>query len=194
MPIVSIRDNSPAVDVKDHTAYAHTEPYAALIRELPEEEVESIYNDTLEHFWYDLAPTVAEDHGYSREIYYEGRSGGWLVPTGKGLDWGDTLDCIDGNPLRPVEPMSGSHPCQTCEGTGREDVCGNPDTPCGGCGGNGIDAETSDAWDNFKRFMRFAEAIDKAMETARTYFLEELHESVAELNVRREAAIVRGEN
>jgi hypothetical protein len=155
--VVSIRDGAPVVNVKDHVAYAHVEPYSSLIRELPESTVERIYEEVQEDFWEVIAPQIAEDYGYDRTVYGAGRSSGWLQPTGKGLGFLEYLDLWSG---------------------------------------------TDDANDNAPavaliqrtRFLAFAGAIDAAVEGAREMFEQRLKEAVEELNARREAAIVRGEN
>lgn len=74
---VTIRDGVPALNVKDETLYAHTEPYAELLAAIPDNVTETLYVYAQEDFWTD-AHNVALDYGYGG-AYAEGRSAGWLV-------------------------------------------------------------------------------------------------------------------
>lgn len=77
-----VADGSPQVCVKDDTLWAHDLRTRDMIAALPESEVDAIYAGVVFDFWQVSAPAVAEEHGYSSEVYSDGRSGGWLQPKG----------------------------------------------------------------------------------------------------------------
>lgn len=202
MPRVRIIDNQPQINVKDHTAYWGIEPYRSLLAELgsdAEHIFEQVYEDARADFWQDVAPEISEQHGYSREVYSEGRSGGWLVPTGSCLHFLGTLNADDpwSQQAPDLDALRERGVCSACGARtyrGEECVCEG-------------DSDAEDVAEEFEmaqdivsaiaqrdNFMRFAEAIELAVDGAREILIEHLREEVAELNDRREACIVLGEN
>lgn len=168
MPHLSTHHGSIAINVKDRTLYAHRAPWAELIAQLPEAESESIYNDVQADFWQDIAPDVAREHGYSGTVYSEGRMGGWLKLADT-LGW---IDYVDDDSSVPLDFPDGAF----------------------GEGDDYDDDEFRRAVAERDNFLRFAEAIEQAIDGARETFAQRLREAVAELNARREAAIVKGDN
>lgn len=179
MPHIRVIDGQPQINVKDHTLWASDLRTAEMIAQLGENRVEAIYDGVREDFWSDIAPDIADEYGYGRDIWADGRSGGWLYAKGARDTWSNVLDCVDGDPLSPITDLD----------TLREL---NTDAEMGVC--NFDEDETKEAIAAFDRFKSFAYAIEGAVKATGEMFVQRLCEAYTELKQARESAIARSEN
>lgn len=170
-PTLGIRDGMPAVNVKDRTVWWHDRRTADLCRQLGEEEVHSIYAMRVESFWSD-ARLLGEEYGYS--VWSAGRSGGWLTvsnqDTGHFLSYvTDDAGTLYRNARFEIPPADAT-----------------------------ADDDTREEYAHYiakrDRFVEFAGKIEEAMESNAEAFISDLRDAVSELEARREACLVRGEN
>lgn len=180
LPRLSLREHGTAVgiEVKDRNVWASDQRTAHFYGVLGQDAIEQAYNDARETFWRDAA-FLAEEAGY-RGAFSDGRSGGWLV-VGRSQHWLDyTVTNADGADYTTRErggepfaiPPLGVDPEET--DADREEY------------GQAIAAR--------ERFMTFARAVRQLQEATQAVFIENLREAAAELEARREACIIRGEN
>lgn len=132
--------------------------------DLSEEAVQMIYDGVQADWWEVYAQQVAEDHGYG-QAYSAGRSAGWVIVDNPGSFLEYTTDR------------------QTWEIPAADDTADDYTRE-----------EYADAIAQRDRFLRFAGAILQELDYMREVYAERLAETMAELETRREAAIVRGYN
>lgn len=165
--IVGIRDGQPVVNVKDGSVWASDARTAHFYGVLTEQVIERVYQEVLSDFWSVWAPAIAQGFGYGPNVYAAGRSGGWLKPDGSGLNFLEYLDADD--------PWT--------------------QTPRWEAGvWSADDAYETEALRERDTFLRFAAAIAAEQDHAESQFVERLDDELADLNARREACIIRGEN
>jgi len=171
MPRVRIVSGKPQVCVKDHALW-HQHPIAGpLMSELSEAQVESIYEGVRQDFWRDVAPDIAEEHGYERKLYSEGRSGSWLELS----DHCHWIDYVVTDHLPPQAP-----PLYIPPATDEADK----DTR----------AEYGLMISQRDTYLRFADAIEGAVKAAGEMFIQRLREAVADLERNREENTIRSVN
>jgi hypothetical protein len=88
-----------AVNVKDRTLYGDVDTGP-----LTDDQVQAIYDNHAEDFWH-LAGEVAREYGF-RDIYSEGRMGGWAVPVPQPATddmWPAELEAWVRDRFRPLE-------------------------------------------------------------------------------------------
>lgn len=165
MPRLTVRDGNPAVEIKDRTLWARDPRTAEMIAALDEAAVEACYTMAQSTFWEVHVPETAQEHGLAPErVFSDGRSGGWLVVHGTTF-----LDyVVDDDWTIP-----------------KADADADDDTR---------DEYAQEGIANRDRFLAFARAIGEAMDFAAEDFIHNLSEELSELNERRDAAIIRGEN
>jgi hypothetical protein len=164
MTRIRIADRSVQICVKDQTVWARDPRCARAYADLSEQTIDHVYEDVKETFWSNDAPSIAREHGYNGDVWSEGRSGGWLE-LGDAMYW---LDYTVDKELT-IPPASADADEHT-----RDEYAG-------------MIAQRN-------KFMRFADAIDGAVKAAGEMFVQRLNEELAELDARREAVLIRGDN
>jgi hypothetical protein len=164
-----VRDNCPAINVKDRTLWAQNPRLTRAYDDLGESTIAQLYEISVEDFWQEIVPALAREHGYDPEnIFSAGRSGGWL--TVRDQLW----------PGYAVDPFSNRMQFEIPPA----DATADDDTR----------AEYAEMIAERDRFLRFAQAIEQGMDAAGESFVERCLDAVRELDAARENAIVRGEN
>lgn len=178
LPRLALRDHgrAPAIDVKDRIVWAREGgDVAAAYAELDQADIDVLYEDCVASFWSEAA-VVAIAAGYDG-VHSDGRSNGLLIPGGQHRWLDRTVADANGYAYDTRERVGEPFHIEPPE-PDEKDTALDP----------------AEAIAERERFMDFAREIAQLQTATENLFRERLREAVAELNTRREACIIRGEN